>query len=285
MKRDTAPVDDALPAEARRGVRWAEPKLVAEIEFRGWTAAGLVRQAAFKALREDKDPREIMREVAVAPESSSQDPPAALERRQPKARAMKAPQTSVKLTHPDRVLWPEAGVTKQGLADYYALAWPFMAPHVVGRPLALLRCPAASARAASSRSISWRAPATHCVTEDPEDRKSLVGIDDFDGLIALVQASVLEIHPWEAKFDDLEAPDRLIFDLDPGEGIEWSDLVRAAREARARLKDDGLESFVKTSGGKGLHVVAPIAPRSSGRTPKPIAARSRKRWRRRRRTA
>ncbi len=78
-----------------------------------------------------------------------------------------------------------------------------------------------------------------------------------------MQASVLEIHPWEAKFDDLEAPDRLIFDLDPGEGIEWSDLVRAAREVRARLKEDGLESFVKTSGGKGLHVVAPIAPRSS----------------------
>jgi bifunctional non-homologous end joining protein LigD len=269
LKRDTAPVEGALPAEARRGVRWAEPKLVAEIEFRGWTGAGLVRQAAFKALREDKDPREIAREVAVAPESSSQDPapdpgPLASARRQPKARAMKAPETSVKLTHPDRVLWPEAGVTKQGLADYYALAWPLMAPHVAGRPLALLRCPAGISQGCFFQKHQLEGAGDYIVVrEDPDDRKSLVGIDDFDGLIALVQASVLEIHPWESKFDDLEAPDRLIFDLDPGEGVEWSDLVRAAREVRARLKDDGLESFVKTSGGKGLHVVAPIAPRSA----------------------
>ncbi len=153
-------------------MRWAEPKLVAEIEFRGWTAAGLVRQAAFKALREDKDPREIMREVAVAPESSSQDPPAALERRQPKARAMKAPQTSVKLTHPDRVLWPEAGVTKQGLADYYALAWPFMAPHVAGRPLALLRCPAGISQGCFFQKHQLEGAGDYIVVrEDPEDRQ------------------------------------------------------------------------------------------------------------------
>jgi bifunctional non-homologous end joining protein LigD len=263
MRRDAAPVEAALPAEARRGMRWAEPKLVAEIEFRGWTGGDLVRQASFKALREDKDPREIMREVAVAPDSSS---PAseAPSRQQPKARAMSEPKTSVKLTHPDRVLWPQAGFTKQALADYYALAWPFMKSHVVARPLALLRCPSGIGEGCFFQKHVWEGAGAHIkLREDPEDGKSLVGVDDFDGLIALVQASVLEIHPWEARFDDLEAPDRLIFDLDPGEGIQWSDLVRAARGVRARLSNDGLESFVKTSGGKGLHVVAPIAPRAS----------------------
>ncbi len=172
--------------------------------------------------------------------------------------------TTVKLTHPDRVLWPRAGFTKQVLADYYALAWPFMAPHVVSRPLALLRCPAGISQGCFFQKHQLEGAEGHIVSkQDPHDGKSLVGINDLDGLIALVQASVLEIHPWAAKFDDLEAPDRLIFDLDPGEGIQWADLVRAARDVRARLADDGLESFVKTSGGKGLHVVAPIAPRSS----------------------
>ena len=263
IRREASPVEGALPAEARRGVRWTEPKLVAEIEFRGWTGGDLVRQASFKALREDKDPRDIVREVAVAPDASSPAAPKAPSRAKPKARAMTA-QTNVKLTHPDRVLWPQGGFTKQALADYYALAWPFMAPHVVLRPLALLRCPAGIGEGCFFQKHQLEGADGHILKRpDPHDGKSLLGIADFDGLISLVQAGVLEIHPWGATFDDLEAPDRLIFDLDPGDGIEWPDLVRAARDVRARLSDDGLESFVKTTGGKGLHVVAPIAPRAS----------------------
>jgi bifunctional non-homologous end joining protein LigD len=172
--------------------------------------------------------------------------------------------TSVKLTHPDRILWPDAGVAKQALADYYALAWPFMKPHVIARPLALLRCPSGVDEGCFFQKHIWDGAGAHiAAAEDPEDGKSLVGINDFDGLIALVQAGVLEIHPWGATFDDLDAPDRLVFDLDPGEGIRWADLVRAARGVRARLSNDGLQSFVKTSGGKGLHVVAPIAQPAS----------------------
>ena len=263
IRRDAAPVEGALPAEARRGLRWTQPKLVAEIEFRGWTGGDLVRQASFKGLREDKDPRDIVREVAVAPDASSPAAQKAPSRAKLKARAMTT-QTNVKLTHPDRVLWPQAGFTKQALADYYALAWPFMKPHVIARPLALLRCPSGIDEGCFFQKHPWEgAGAQIALREDPEDGKSLVGVDDLDGLIALVQAGVLEIHPWGATFDDLDAPDRLIFDLDPGEGIQWADLVRAARGVRARLSNDGLQSFVKTSGGKGLHVVAPIAPRAS----------------------
>jgi bifunctional non-homologous end joining protein LigD len=252
IRRESAPAE--APAAARRGVRWTDPQRVAEIEFRGWTGGNILRQAAFKALRDDKDPREIVREVAVPPESDAlaapqPDPPAA---------------SAMRVTHPDRVLWPKAGVTKQALADYYVAAWPLMADHVAGRPLALLRCPAGIGQGCFFQKHRWEGADAHVVVrEDPEDGKSLVGVANFDGLMALVQASVLEIHPWGAKFDDIEAPDRLIFDLDPGDKVKWPDLVAAARDVRARLSADSLESFVKTSGGKGLHVVAPIAPKST----------------------
>ncbi|MEJ0094431.1 MAG: DNA ligase D [Methylocella sp.] len=256
IKRDKPPVDGPLTAEARRDVRWSEPKLVAEIEFRGWTTANMLRQASFKGLRDDKAPTEIVREVAVSPPAGGWQ--------MSRSKAVAAQKTSVKLTHPDRVLWPQAGFTKQSLADYYDLAWPLIGPQIIGRPLALVRCPTGIDHDCFFQKHQWEGADEHIVlTEDPHDDKSLVSIADFDGLMALVQASVLEIHPWGAKIDNLEAPDRLIFDLDPGDKITWGDLVAAALEVRERLREDGLESFVKTSGGKGLHVVAPIAPGSN----------------------
>ena len=256
IKCDKPSVSDALPAEARRNLIWTEPKLVADIEFRGWTSANLLRQASFKALRDDKPANEVVREVAFSPSEPS------VRERQPLASA--PPQTSVKLTHPDRVLWPQGGFTKRALADYYASVWHWIAPHVVGRPLALVRCPTGIGPGCFFQKHRWEgADAQAVLTQDPTDEKTIVGIKDFDGLMALVQASVLEIHPWGAKAKNLDAPDRLIFDLDPGDGILWRDLVAGALEVRARLRGDGLESFVKTSGGKGLHVVAPIRPQSS----------------------
>jgi bifunctional non-homologous end joining protein LigD len=234
-----------LPAEARRNVVWVNPTRVAEVEFRGWTADGNLRQASFKGLREDKDPKEIVREKAVAA-------------------PLDTPQTSVELTHPDRVLWPEAGITKQGLADYYAMVWPWIEKHVVGRPLVLVRCPAGHVQGCFFQKRAWAGLDKHIrQIHDPREKQPIVGIDTFDGLIALVQAAALEIHPWGSRSDDLDHPDRLIFDLDPGEGISFPDLIAAAREVRQRLAQAKLESFVKTTGGKGLHVVAPIEPRST----------------------
>ncbi len=255
IKSDKPSVSGPLPAEARRGLVWTEPKFVAEVEFRGWTTANIVRQASFKALRDDKPANEVVREVAVSP---VEQPP------RPQQPPSDTPQTSVKLTHPERVLWPQAGITKRALAEYYASVWALIGPHITGRPLALVRCPTGVSGGCFFQKHQWEGSDAHIVlTKDPAEEKPLVGINDFDGLMALVQASVLEIHPWGAKADDLDAPDRLIFDLDPGDGIVWRDLVAAALEIRARLRDDGLESFVKTTGGKGLHVVAPITPRSS----------------------
>jgi bifunctional non-homologous end joining protein LigD len=232
-------------AEARRNVVWVKPIRVAEVEFRGWTADSNLRQASFKGLREDKDPKEIIREKAVVT-------------------PLDTPTTSVTLTHPDRVLWPEAGITKQGLADYYATVWPWIAKHIVGRPLVLVRCPTGYVQGCFFQKHVWAGLDRHIQQiHDPREKLPIVGIDSFDGLIALVQAAALEIHPWGAKSDNLDRPDRLIFDLDPGEGIDFPDLIAAAREVRQRLAKAKLESFVKTTGGKGLHVVAPIQPRST----------------------
>lgn len=168
----------------------------------------------------------------------------------------------VQLTHPDRIYWPEDGITKQDLADYYGAVWPLMAPFVSGRPLALLRCPEGIAAGCFFQKHAFAGidPAISVVAD--RDGAQLLVIEDIDGLIALVQAGVLEIHPWGAPLADLDRPDMLIFDLDPGEGVAWASVVAGAREIATRLEAAGLAAFVKTSGGKGLHVVAPLAPRA-----------------------
>ena len=245
------PVSGEVPAEARKNVVWVKPTRVAEVEFRGWTGGGLLRQASFKGLREDKEPGEIVREDAAANSAPA---------RKGRVKAAPSRPADVRLTHPDRVLWPEAGVTKEGLADYYTMVWPQIEKHVVGRPLALVRCPTGIGHCFFQKH-GWdgMSPAIESV-KDGQDPEPLVAISSLAGLLGLVQASVLEIHPWGAKSDDLDRPDRLTFDLDPGDNVAWSDLVTAAREVRQRLSDAGLESFAKTTGGKGLHVVVPLTP-------------------------
>jgi bifunctional non-homologous end joining protein LigD len=170
---------------------------------------------------------------------------------------------AVTLTHPDRIYWEDAGVTKQGLADYYAQVWPRMAPFVAARPLALLRCPDGVAGQCFFQKHRWKGQSKSILTfRDPQDDSGepMLAVDGLDGLIGLVQGGVLEIHVWQSTLADLERPDQIVMDLDPGEGVAWTSMIEAAREVRARLEDAGLQSFVKTSGGKGLHVVAPLVP-------------------------
>lgn len=166
----------------------------------------------------------------------------------------------VRLTHPDRVYWQDAGVTKQDLADYYAKVWKWMKPHIVGRTLALVRCPeGAEGQCFFQKHARAGIPGEflHLV---PEDGDKVISIDNLDGLTALVQGGVLELHVRGSTIDDRERADRIVFDLDPGPGLDFSHVVEAAREVRARLKRIKLTSFVKTTGGKGLHVVLPIKP-------------------------
>lgn len=157
-------------------------------------------------------------------------------------------------------------MTKEGLADYYADVWHVMAPFVVRRPLALLRCPDGIEGPRFFQKHAWKGVNEHILqVSDPKDRdgEPLIAIEDLDGLIGLVQAAVLEIHPWGSPLADWERPDMITMDLDPGDGVGWSEVIGAAEQVKERLEQAGLAAFVKTSGGKGLHVVSPLKPKAN----------------------
>ena len=273
LKINKAPV--ALPKDERRkDVIWVKPRLVIEAEFRGVTHGGVLRQASFKGLREDKPAREVMREMP-APRAAA----AAMPQRQamrkstlPKSGSAKAAPSkparaskgsadvaNVHLTHPDRVYWADVGVTKEALAEYYVSVWDYMSPHLLARPLAILRCPEGTAGECFFQkhiaSNIKESPLRHAVDAKEHD---VIAVEKLDDLIALVQSGALEVHVRGAKLGQLEVCDRVVFDLDPGEGVGWKAIVAAAQETRDRLTALKLRSFAKLSGGKGIHVVAPI---------------------------
>jgi len=245
----SSPFAEKLTAEEAKQVRYVRPENVAEIEFRSWTAGDNLRHASFRGLREDKPAESVVRETTkMAPTTSKQ------------------PRRRVRLTHPDRIYWPDEGVTKEGLADYYTEVWRHIAPFVVGRPLALVRCPQGITGHSFFQKHAWKGLNPNIVlVKDPKDKSGepMISINDLDGLIGLVQGAVLEIHPWGSTVTDWERPDTIVMDLDPGEGVAWKAVIDAAQETRERLAQAGLNPFVKTSGGKGLHVVAPLEPRAN----------------------
>jgi bifunctional non-homologous end joining protein LigD len=256
------PFAKPLNALQKRDAVWTKPELVTEVEFRGWTADLHVRHAAFKGLREDKEPGEIVREAALSP--ISKQPRLAIDQASAGASG-KAMVAGVPLTHPDRILWEEQGVTKQGLAEFYEEIAAWVLPHVVHRPLALVRCPSGAQKGCFFQKHSWAGLSDFILRDSVRDEdgdEEVLLVENISGVVALVQAGVLEIHPWGATIDDVERPDRITMDLDPGEGVDWPGVIAAAREVRERLRAFGLESFVKTTGGKGLHVVAPLTPKA-----------------------
>ncbi len=253
------PAFDTVPKEERgvRGPIWVEPKLVAEVDFHGWTHGDRVRQASFQGLREDKPAEQVVREVKAmtAPTKMAAIPSAPVP-----AHNAKVTISGVTLSHPTRVYWDDAGVTKRDLAEFYTQIWKWMRPHVVERPIALLRCPEGVAGQCFFQKHAAAGIATEHLHLIPERGDKIISIDDLTGLISLVQAGVLEFHTRGTTVDHREEADRLVFDLDPGPGAGWKEVVAAAREVRARLARVKLKSFLKTSGGKGLHVVLPIKP-------------------------
>lgn len=173
--------------------------------------------------------------------------------------------TQVRLTHPDRVLYEGQGITKRDLAAYYTLAAGHILPHLAGRPLTVVRCPRGqSGTCFYQRHVNEALPSAVGAVElqEKEGRRRYIVVDDLDGLVGLVQVGALELHPWGSRKDRIERPDRMVFDLDPGPETDWDDVVGAAREVGGVLEDLGLRAFVKTSGGKGLHVVVPLVRRT-----------------------
>jgi bifunctional non-homologous end joining protein LigD len=246
---------ETIPAE-ERGARkpiWVEPSMVVEVDFHGWTHGERVRQASFQGVREDKAAKDVVREKTIAVASRRES----IKRSAP-IKKNSASVAGVTLTHPDRIYWDDAGITKRELADFYVQVWKWMRPHLVGRPIALLRCPeGASGQCFFQKHARAGIPTEHLHLV-PEKGDKIISIDDLDGLIALVQGGVLEIHTRGTTIGDRESADRLVFDLDPGPGTGWKDVMAAARDVRDRLSALKLKSFLKTSGGKGLHVVLPI---------------------------
>jgi bifunctional non-homologous end joining protein LigD len=259
----------AVPkTERRKDVIWVKPDVVVEAEYRGITHDGLLRQAAYKGLREDKAAREVVRERPAAAAAASRGQAvrrsagaATVTDRPAAARAPKNDTIAgVRLTHPDRVYWPDDGVTKKQLAEYYASVWDWIKPQILGRALSLVRAPEGiTGETFFQKHIAANvkgSPLRHSVPGKDHD---VIAVENLADLIALVQSGALEIHVRGSRLDSLETCDRIVFDLDPGEDVTWKDIVAAARETRDRLKDLKLESFVKLSGGKGIHVVLPIA--------------------------
>jgi bifunctional non-homologous end joining protein LigD len=232
-----------LPAGVEKGVRWAAPKLVCEVQYSAWSHDGILLHPVFKGLREDKPAEEIVLE------------------RPPRWTNAAAADVSVQLTHPERILWSLPGVTKQGLADFYAEIADWILPHVTGRVLSVLRCPSGTDQKCFFAKHPWAGLNEQVAPRvDVGEKEPMVAINDLTGLISLVQAGTVEIHPWGSRVEHLDKPDRLIFDLDPGEDVPWNGVIVAAQEVREHLAALKLQSFVKTSGGKGLHVVVPLEP-------------------------
>lgn len=232
---------------AARGVTWLTPKLVAEIAFAEFTAENRVRHASFIGLRADKPAPE------VKPEKSAPAPTSA-----PAA----ATESEVAISNRERVIFPEDGQTKGDLADYYAAVAPLMLPFLGNRPISLVRCPQGRARKCFFQKHDSGAlgDSVHHVPIREKDggAEDYLYVTDARGIVQCVQMGTIEFHAWVSSADAVEAPERMIFDLDPDEGLAFSDVKQAARDISKHLTDIGLVSFPLLSGGKGVHVIVPL---------------------------
>src|SRR6185437_2862184 len=244
-------------------IHWLKPELVAEIEYGGWTDAGLVRQAAFKGLRDDKPADEVEAEMPAAPDTPAAAP-AGSGRGTGKAVVM-----NVVLTHPDKPLWPDDGdgapVTKRDLAEYFAAVADALMPHIAGRPCSIVRAPdgIGGEHFFQRHAMPGQSNLIETVSVSG-DRKPYVQIDRAEGLIAVAQLGGVELHPWNCAPGRPDIPGRLVFDLDPAPDVEFGAVIAAAKEIHERLEALGLAAFCKTTGGKGLHVVTPLAAPPGG---------------------
>ncbi|MEE2692095.1 MAG: DNA ligase D [Pseudomonadota bacterium] len=244
LTRKTSPIA-STPAEARRNAVWLEPSLVVEIAYSERTPEGRLRHPSYQGLREDKPPEQVTMTTDTTPQRIA----------------------GVTLTHPDKILYEEQGVTKRALADYFFLHADRILPYLKGRPISLVRCPDGSGgecffQKHHNRSAPKEIDSVVIQSKTGKDEPYLV-INDEKGLVAAAQIGALELHLWGARSDNVERPERIILDLDPDEGVGFSEVRRAAFDVRDTLAALGLQSYPLLTGGKGVHVIAPISRRRS----------------------
>jgi len=247
----------AVPRAEARGAHWVKPELVAEIAFAEFTADNVVRHASFLGLRGDKKASEVVPEKPQPVAAPAED--------------------KVRISNPERIVFPDAAITKGELADYFRAVAPLMLPWVAERPLTLVRCPQGRAKKCffQKHDAGTFGPHVHHVPieEKKGDVQDYLYIDDPAGLIACVQMGAIEFHGWGARIEDYEKPDRLVFDIDPDEGLGFDLVKKAARDIKRHLADMGLQSFPLLTGGKGLHVVVPLRPEAEWPAVKDFAMR------------
>ncbi|HLW91922.1 MAG TPA: DNA ligase D [Roseiarcus sp.] len=271
-----SPFAGASAPKKEANITWTKPELVAEIEFAGWTDDGMVRQAAFKGLREDKRAGEVQAETPASAENAAG---AAAALSGSKERSRPVDQTlvmGVRISNPDKALWPDAGdgepVSKLDLARYYEEVGAWILPHIKGRPCSIVRAPdGIEGQKFFQRHANPGTSNLIDLVKPFEDDKPYLQVDRIEGLAALAQAGAIELHPWNCLPNKPDTPGRLIFDLDPGPDVAFSSVVEAAREMKERLEALGLVTFCKATGGKGLHVVAPLAAPKKGKSTWPLA--------------
>lgn len=229
----TSPFDVNSPPP--KGVHWLKPKLVGEIEFIAWTKDHILRHASFKGLRDDKSPREINFE---SPEVN----------------------TDFRLTHPERVIYPSDKITKLDVANYYRSVAPWLMKHILDRPLSFVRCPEGAGKSCFYQKHVTSSGLSEAQENIMQNQK-VTSINSVEGLLQLIQWGVLELHTWQGRVSKPLYPDQIIFDLDPGENVSWKEVIQTAERLKDLLNRLDLKSFVKTTGGKGLHVHVPIAPK------------------------
>jgi bifunctional non-homologous end joining protein LigD len=275
LTREKSPFEGPNAPPKESNVRWLKPELIAEIEFEGWTGSGMIRQAAFKGLREDKSPNDVIAESAMP--NSTEDAAAPKRRRaspssrvsskrsRSQAAAPAGPSTimGVTLSKPDKALWPNAGdgkpVTKLDLGRYYEQVGEWLLPHLEGRPCSLVRAPdGITGQQFFQRHAMAGISELFDLVKVRGDKAPYVQIDRVEALAAVAQIGALELHPWNCARNDPESAGRLVFDLDPAPDVKFDAVIAAAYDIRERLEQVGLVCFCKTTGGKGLHVVTPL---------------------------
>ena len=273
VESDRSPFEGKGAPRGGPGIHWVRPELVAEIESAGWTGTGQLRQASFKGLRDDKPAAEVVAETPEkvddldvdvenqpAPQRAAESKPGSAAQRPAGANVI----ANVTISNPDKPLWPaadgEPAFTKIDLARYYEAMAPALMPHIVGRPCSIIRAPdGIGGFTFFQRHAGQGTSSLLTQVEVWGDRKPYLQIDRPEGLVAVAQTAGVELHPWNCLPGEPETPGRLVFDLDPAPDVSFSDVVTAAMEVRQRLEKVGLIGFCKTTGGKGLHVVTPLA--------------------------